>query len=52
MLDDDMEEFECPSCDLRFSVIWQNDYMRSAQMKAGETIIDYCPACGEYLRED
>lgn len=52
MDDDDMEEFECPECNLRFNVIWQNDYLRSHQMRIGETIIDYCPACGEYLHDD
>jgi uncharacterized Zn-finger protein len=46
--DDDTDEFTCPDCDFRFSVIWAMDYERSL-LQVGEQVIRHCPYCGEEL---
>lgn len=49
---DDLPEFICPDCDFRFSVIWSNDFERSLMGKAGESVLNYCPSCGENFNYD
>ncbi len=49
-IDDEPEELQCPDCDFRFSVVWQLDFERSSQcLKDGDTVINYCPFCGEEM---
>lgn len=51
-MDDDDEMLVCESCDFRFTVIWQNDAWRSATVRQGLPVIEFCPSCGEALNED
>ena len=36
------DPLECPACDFRFVIIWNND---------GAGGPEYCPRCGEYIQE-
>lgn len=46
-----MDEFLCSECDLRFSVIWHNDYTRS-HLADGDRVINHCPFCACEITDD
>lgn len=47
-MDNDMEDFECPDCGLKFNVIWQLDVLASTYPRQ----VRYCPRCGELINDD
>lgn len=50
-MSDDLPETTCDDCDLRFTVIWNNDWETQRRRTAGEPVIEFCPRCGERLPE-
>jgi predicted RNA-binding Zn-ribbon protein involved in translation (DUF1610 family) len=44
-VNDDMEDFECPDCGLKFNVIWQRDALTATYEKQ----VQHCPRCGTNL---
>lgn len=44
---DDENKIVCAECDFQFWVVWQNDAEAQSRLRAGQSVIEYCPRCGE-----